>query len=96
LTPGDYCLLVKDVLAFKVRYGTGFNIAGQYFGSLNNAGERIELHDAVGAVIHDFRFRDNWFDITDGLGFSLTVKDPVTRQQERLAAQRERRRLARL
>jgi hypothetical protein len=32
----------------------------------------------VGTVIHDFRFEDNWFDITDGLGFSLTVKDPGT------------------
>ncbi|MBN2130968.1 MAG: CotH kinase family protein, partial [Sedimentisphaerales bacterium] len=77
LAPGDYCLVVKDVLAFEGKYGGGFNIAGQYDGSLNNAGESIELHDAAGTVIHDFRFQDNWFDITDGLGFSLTVKDPA-------------------
>ena len=78
LAPGDYCLVVKDVTAFEGKYGAGFNIAGQYSGSLNNAGERIELRDAVGAVIHDFRFEDGWFDITDGLGFSLAVKDPTT------------------
>ena len=51
---------------------------GQYAGNLNNAGERIELLDAVGTDIHDFRLEDNWFDITDGLGFSLTVRDPRT------------------
>ncbi len=78
LAPGDYCLVVKDVTAFEGKYGAGLNIAGRYSGSLNNAGERVELRDAVGAVIHDFRFEDNWFDITDGQGFSLTVKDPVT------------------
>ncbi len=77
LAPGDYCLVVEDVVAFKAAYGTGFNIVGQYAGSLNNAGERIELQDAVGAVIHDFRFEDGWFDITDGQGFSLTVRDPA-------------------
>ena len=77
LAPGDYCLVVRNVTAFDGKYGAGFNIAGQYSGSLNNAGERIELRDAVGAVIHDFRFEDDWFDITDGQGFSLTVKDPA-------------------
>jgi len=77
LAPGDYCLVVKDVTAFEGKYGPGFNIAGQYAGSLNNAGERIELQDAVGSTIHNFRFQDNWFDVTDGQGFSLTVKDPA-------------------
>jgi len=78
LTPGDYCLVVEDIAAFEAMYGAGLNIAGQYAGSLNNAGERIELEDAVGAAIHNFRFDDNWFDVTDGQGFSLTVKAPAT------------------
>jgi hypothetical protein len=77
LAPSDYCLLVRDAVAFEARYGPGFNIAGQYAGSLNNAGERVELQDAAGQVIHDFRFEDGWYDITDGMGFSLTVKDPA-------------------
>jgi hypothetical protein len=78
MSPGDHCLVVKDAAAFEARYGLGFNIAGQYTGSLNNAGERIELQDAAGQIMHDFRFEDDWYDITDGLGFSLTVKDPAT------------------
>ena len=76
LAPGGYCLVVKDTAAFTARYGSGLPIAGQYTGSLSNAGERLELLDAVGTVIHNFRFQDDWFDTTDGMGFSLTVKDP--------------------
>ena len=78
LPPGDYCLVVGDVAAFAAAYGAGFNVAGQYAGSLNNAGERIALEDAAGRAIHDFDFRDGWYDLTDGMGFSLTVQDPVT------------------
>ena len=78
LAPGGYCLIVQDVVAFKAKYGSSMPVAGQYAGSLNNAGERIELLDAAGAVIHNFRYGDKWFDVTDGKGFSLTIKDPRT------------------
>ncbi len=77
LAPAEHLLVVKDVSAFEARYGGGFNIAGQYTGSLSNGGERLVLSDAVGQVIADFRFQDDWYDLTDGLGFSLTVKDPA-------------------
>ena len=76
LDPGAYLLVVRDVAAFEARYGSGLPIAGQYVGSLNNTGERIELEDAAGRTIHNFRFQDGWYDVTDGLDFSLTVKDP--------------------
>ena len=76
LAPGRYCLIVRDTAAFEARYGSGLPVAGRYAGSLNNAGERLELVDAVGTIISNFRFRDDWFSITDGQGFSLTVKDP--------------------
>lgn len=51
-------------------------IAGEYTGWLNNAGERIELQDALGQTILNFRYEDGWRDITDGDGFSLTIIDP--------------------
>ena len=76
LAPGDYLLVVKDVEAFEGKYGQDFNIAGQYAGSLDNAGERIVLSDAAGQTIHDFRFDDGWYAATDGRGFSLVVRDP--------------------
>jgi len=76
LPVGGYCLIVRDVAAFQARYGAHLPVVGQYAGSLNNAGERIELVDALGQMIQSFEYNDNWFDITDGLGFSLTVRDP--------------------
>ena len=77
LEADEYILVVKDIEAFAAQYGIGYKIAGQYSGSLNNAGERIELEDAAGQTIHNFRYRDDWYDITDGMGFSLTIKDPT-------------------
>jgi len=78
LPAGGYCLVVRDATAFQAKYGSGLPVVGRYAGSLDNAGERIELLDAAGTVIHDFRYKDGWFDITDELGFSLTVTDPRT------------------
>ena len=77
LAPGEYVVVVQDREAFETRYGTALNIAGQYSGKLNNAGERIRLVDAVGQVILDFDYKDGWRSITDGEGFSLTVINPA-------------------
>ncbi|UCD53249.1 MAG: lamin tail domain-containing protein, partial [Phycisphaerales bacterium] len=77
LAPGDFLLVVRDIAAFEARYGQGYRIAGQYTGSLDNAGERIELRDAAGRTIQSFRFRDDWYDPTDGLDFSLVARDPL-------------------
>ncbi len=76
LPPGGYCLLVKDVVAFETRYVGELPVVGEYAGSLNNAGERIELLDAAGGVIQSFEYEDDWFDLTDGSGFSLTLRAP--------------------
>jgi len=53
----------------------GLPIVGPYVGSLSNAGERIELLDAVGGIVQSFEYEDDWFDSTDGLGFSLMAID---------------------
>jgi hypothetical protein len=78
LEANERILVVKDTDAFASRYGLDFNIAGQYTGSLNNAGERIELKDAIGQTIHNFRYNDGWYDTTDGGGFSLNAADPAS------------------
>jgi len=77
LAPSDYVLVVRDLTAFEAKYGPGLPIAGQYGGSLANGGERIALQDAAGQTIHEFDYRDGWYDLTDGLGFSLTVTNPA-------------------
>jgi hypothetical protein len=78
LPAGGHCLLVRDITAFEARYGSTLPVLGQYTGNLNNRGERIELVDAAGAIIHSFEYRDDWFYLTDGVGFSLTIRDPQT------------------
>jgi hypothetical protein len=78
LPPAGYCLIVKDLAAFEARYGNKLPAVGQYAGSLDNGGERVELVDAAGQIIQSFRYEDNWYKSTDGQGFSLTVTDPKT------------------
>ena len=87
LGPGETVLVVKNLALFTARYGAGFtNIAGQYTGSLDNAGERLQLLDARNEEILDFSYSDQWYPITDGPGFSLVIQDesaPPERWNER-------------
>ena len=75
LAAGEHVVVVQDRIAFEARYGININIAGQYTGKLNNTGERIEIQDAIGRTILNFRYKDGWRSITDGEGFSLTIID---------------------
>jgi hypothetical protein len=76
LASGDRILVVKNQAAFASRYGSsGFNIAGQYSGSLANDGGRLILEGKVREPILDFAYDAAWYPITDGLGFSLVIVD---------------------
>jgi hypothetical protein len=77
LAPDQYTVIVQNRSIFEARYGRNTNIAGQYSGRLNNAGERITLEDAIGRTILDFNYKDGWRSLTDGEGFSLTIIDPA-------------------
>jgi hypothetical protein len=70
-------VVFKNEAAFDTRYPgfTGTKV-GPYLGALSNGGEEIDLDDALGTEIHDFNYSDGWYEITDGLGFSLTIRDP--------------------
>ncbi len=73
LAPGARVLVVKNPDAFNERYGAGLPVAGQYTGTLDNNGERLQLLDGSGEEILDFSYNDNWYPATDGEGFSLVV-----------------------
>lgn len=79
VAPGAVILAVRDTEAFTNRYGPGLPIAGQYAGKLSNGGEWLELKDALGQVFLRFRYDDNWYESTDGDGYSLTL---VNRQAD--------------
>ena len=80
LAADGYAVLVKNQAAFAARYSTsGINIIpGSYLGALDNGGEEIVLRDAIGAEIHDFDYKDSWYELTDGPGFSLTMVNPAS------------------
>ena len=82
LAADEHIVVVRNRNVFQARHGPGapgppigINIAGEYSGKLNNAGERIELQDAIGRTILNFRYEDGWRSITDGEDFSLTIID---------------------
>lgn len=80
---GSYALVVKDLAAFRSRYGNGFDsiIAGQWgSGSLDNGGEVVTLLDSEGAVVISFEYGDSepWPLSPDSEGTSLVLIDPST------------------
>jgi hypothetical protein len=86
LGPGERILVVKDRAAFEAFYGTGHNIAGEFWnGGLSNAGERILLEGRLGEPILDFKFSDGWYDQTDGEGFSLVLREGIDKNTPRSA-----------
>ncbi|MEE3052577.1 MAG: lamin tail domain-containing protein [Planctomycetota bacterium] len=76
LGPEAFVVIVKDLDAFAERYDVArILIAGEYRGNLANAGEALEIQDALGATIASFSYSDRWEPGTDGQGFSLELGD---------------------
>ena len=67
-----HVLIVEDISAFKVRYGTNLPVAGQWNGRLSNSGETLTL--IVGnEEAQQFAYDDAWHETTDGDGHSLEI-----------------------
>jgi hypothetical protein len=85
LGPGERTLVVKNRAAFESRYGVGKPIAGEYIGViggvLSNGGEGIRLLGPVNETLITFEYRDGWYPITDGGGYSLVVRNPSASQR---------------
>ncbi len=75
LAPGERVVVVRNLAAFQSRYPQVDRIGGVYSGSLDNAGERIELIGPLLEPILDFHYDNAWYRTTDGLGFSLVAAD---------------------
>ncbi len=74
LAPDACIVIARNRVAFTARYGSGIDLAGgQYSGGLSNSGETIKLDDRTNSTILEFKYNDDWYDETDGPGFSLTV-----------------------
>jgi hypothetical protein len=79
LQPGEVTVVVADPAAFRSTYGQTSAVAGQYSGSLNNAGEEIvlQLPSPLEAAILRFHYDRTWYPTTDGGGESLVIDDPL-------------------
>jgi hypothetical protein len=79
IDPGQYVVVARNPAAFNYRYpGFGGTVVGPFDDgmSLSNSGEKIELDAPIGGIIHEFTYKDGWYDHTDGDGFSLTIRNP--------------------
>lgn len=79
VSPGGFVLLVEDLATFNALYPdvpAEVPVIQWESGSLSNAGERLTFRDAAGTVIQSFEFND-WYPLTDGPGYSLTLLDPL-------------------
>jgi hypothetical protein len=77
---GGYALLVKDIDAFTAFYSdipAIVSVRQWVSGSLDNDSEKITLKDPLGENVLSFKYKDSWYVLTDGEGFSLTISDPT-------------------
>ncbi|MEM7233816.1 MAG: lamin tail domain-containing protein, partial [Planctomycetota bacterium] len=76
LAPGGFVVIARNAVAFESRYGLdGRRLTGEYRGKLSNAGGPITVRGAFGETVQEFRFLDDWYPSTDGLGRSLVLRD---------------------
>ena len=77
LGPGEYVLIVNNIKAFEMRYGSGLPIAGQWEDGdrLSNGGEQIKLSFGGGDPIIEFKYDDTdpWPSLADGSGPSMVL-----------------------
>lgn len=77
LGPGQFAVIANDAVQFSAKH-PGIEIWGEFSGTLSNAGERIQLLDAVGNIADEVRYFDDgrWDAAADGNGSSLELRDP--------------------
>ncbi|MCA9263946.1 MAG: tandem-95 repeat protein [Planctomycetales bacterium] len=77
LAPGERVLVVEDLEAFELRYGSGRNVAGAWSGGLSGSGERLVLSAPDGSAVLDFSYSvdGHWPDRANGDGSTLEPMD---------------------
>ena len=75
VAPGQRVVIVRDLAAFRARYGSAISVAGTYGGGLSDNGETLRLRTASGAIIRQFAYddADSWHGRADGNGSTLEI-----------------------
>ncbi len=80
LAPSERAVFVRNIDAFRIRYGATPRVLGTYDGVLDNGGEQIILTgaDAAATAIKSFSYDDAtpWPSAADGSGLSLLLNSP--------------------
>ncbi len=78
LPPGGRILVVKDIAAFELLYGTGKPIAGIFKNNtgLSKTGERLRLEAADGSPLLDFTYGTNFPWPASASGRSMVLTNP--------------------
>ena len=79
LSPGQYTVVVKDMMLFTNCY-SNVAVGAVYSGSLDNAGELVRLADSNGQEVVAINYDDHdpWPTDPDGKGYSLVIINPAT------------------
>ena len=78
LIPGQRLVLVNDLFHFQQLYGIDVPVAGVYFGTLNNGGERLTLINPSEEILSSIRYggAKPWPVGADGGGYTLVLAYP--------------------
>lgn len=77
LQAGQFVVIAADPATLQTTYGI-LGVLGPFEGSLNNAGELLELRDSIGAIKLSVEYSPNppWPVAADGAGHSLVLTAP--------------------
>lgn len=73
IEPEESLYVVNNREAFLARFGNDLNllVLGEFSKNLSNGGELIRLVTDPSTIIFEVDYSDNWYPLTDGVGFSL-------------------------
>ncbi len=75
LAPGARLVVAARTAALALRHPGAGPVVGDWWGRLNNDGERLQLVDSSGETVLDFSFNDTWHPWTEAHGHSLVMLD---------------------
>ena len=72
LEAGEWIVLAADTATFETIHPE-VAVFGEFSGSLDNAGERLTLRDALGENVLDFNYNDAWYPAAEAEGKSFEI-----------------------
>lgn len=76
LAAGARLVVAARAAALALRHPTATAVTGDWWGRLDNNGERLQLVDGAGETVLDFEYNDSWYPYTEAHGHSLVLLDP--------------------